>query len=1024
MDPVNRQGVFVGRKRELAILTAALSDAEAGHGRVVVLAGDAGIGKTRLTTELAAIADARSWLVLRGACLEVTASEPYRIWAQMLATAAQESVPNSTRPSIEEMLALIGGTAFGDGLPGVEIPLQAMAASGSAAASRTRWLIASCLSGLADKRPVVAILDDLHWADQPSIAALEYVAHVIGASRALILGAYRSADLPRRHPLRDALGAMARLPLYTRIALAGLTRSDTERLMTSYIRSGMHPGLADEVHSVTEGNPFFIREISREAADSRSEQARHYQTRRHPAPKAAFRTPETVREVIELRFRRISLECRRLLEFAAVIGRDFSLAEVEPLRASATATSARPEASLGTTLSLLDEATEAQLIVQLPGDMFRYRFAHELIRRALEEALPAGRRAGLHAIVATLLEGSGGDAVAERAAEIAGHLLRAGSPDPGKLSHLAEIAGQLARRADDAEAASEWFGVALRSGEVELALIEAAGPDDHTPVQLRRRLALLRAQLAVTRYVRATGHQDGQARWDEMAASFRELVGIGATSEALELASTTFGVGRLKGLLPVTGQALSLATPDTVRYADLLCRHSVALWVEAGDIATPERLLAAAVGIAREQRVADLEYRALRHLGQLGSVRWDHRFAAKYGAQAWRIFVRQTAWPRGRPNLHAILIPSLAATGQFERAQEVVASLSEMAERFLQDGIPAHVTYSPFEAMVEARYWGALLGRVRGEWDRLEAFISSDGSEGPFWDRASLVIRALMSADRSQPANGSTKISAGFQEALALARPQLGDVPGLGQNVLLLPAFAAAAFDLTDELLMAEVTARAREVLAWEPKLPQYAVQARLSLAFAAAMDRDRTQAAALYRDLLPWAAAFDIHGGFSYERLLGLLARIRGNVKDAEAHFSSAIERCERAGFKTEIPRVHRDHAEMLLETGADRARTLAVIAAGIGVAQELGMSRLASRFNYLEAPAGMAPRYPAGLSEREVEVLRHMAMGRTNQQIADALSISRFTVIRHATNIYAKIGATNRTDAASYAHRHGLTG
>ena len=164
-----------------------------------------------------------------------------------------------------------------------------------------------------------------------------------------------------------------------------------------------------------------------------------------------------------------------------------------------------------------------------------------------------------------------------------------------------------------------------------------------------------------------------------------------------------------------------------------------------------------------------------------------------------------------------------------------------------------------------------------------------------------------------------------------------------------------------------------------------------------------------------------------SSDRLLGLLSHTLGKLEDAASHFEDASAFCRRAGYRPELAWTLYDYAGALLQGNGskDRGEVASLLEEASSISTELGMKPLQERVVELQQKAGVrrrSPAYPDGLTEREVEVLRLIASGRSNQEIADELFISQHTVVRHASNIFSKIGVTNRTEAASYATRHSL--
>jgi DNA-binding CsgD family transcriptional regulator len=203
---------------------------------------------------------------------------------------------------------------------------------------------------------------------------------------------------------------------------------------------------------------------------------------------------------------------------------------------------------------------------------------------------------------------------------------------------------------------------------------------------------------------------------------------------------------------------------------------------------------------------------------------------------------------------------------------------------------------------------------------------------------------------------------------------------------------------------------------------------ARVGLALMAAQRRDTTTAKEQYAALLPGQGTMQGWQLVAIDRVLGLLGHTTGQPDNAAAHFENALGFCRKAGYRPELAWTCHDYAEMLASRKAlgDKHMAATLIAEGVVIAQDLGMKPLAAKLAALEeqvrALAVEKPRYPDGLSEREVEVLRLIAAGKTNQEIADQLFISLNTVLRHVSNIFSKTGAANRAEAVAYASRRGL--
>src|SRR5919106_2132289 len=220
-------GAFVGRQWELGELRASLSDALSGQCRLVMLVGEPGIGKTRTSQELAAYAEKSGARVLWGRCYEGEGAPPYWPWIQLLRTWVLQNDPNQLRSKMGS-----GAANIAEIIPEVHAKLSDLnppPALGSPGEARFRLFesITAFLKNAAQTQPLVLVLDDLHWADQPSLLLLQFLAQQLGESRLLVLGAYRDIGLSRQHPLSETLAQLARQPVFQRVLLRGLTQEDT-----------------------------------------------------------------------------------------------------------------------------------------------------------------------------------------------------------------------------------------------------------------------------------------------------------------------------------------------------------------------------------------------------------------------------------------------------------------------------------------------------------------------------------------------------------------------------------------------------------------------------------------------------------------------------------------------------------------------------------------------------------------------------------------------------------------------------
>ncbi len=289
LSPV--RGTFVGRQREMGELKAAQDDALFVQGRLVMLVGEPGIGKTRTAQELAYYAETRGTQVLWGRCYEEEGAPPYWPWLQSLRSYIEERTP-------EQLLIEMGPGAsdIAEVLPELREKLPDLEPPPVLEPEQARFRlfdsITTFLKNAAQQQPLMLVLDDLHWADQPSLLLLQFLAREMGRSRLLVVGTYRDVELSRQHPLSETLAHLSREPVFRREVLGGLSREDTGDFVE--VAAGLRPaqGLVESIYLQTEGNPFFMGEIIRLLAEQGE------LTKVGIGDSPSIRIPEGVREVI------------------------------------------------------------------------------------------------------------------------------------------------------------------------------------------------------------------------------------------------------------------------------------------------------------------------------------------------------------------------------------------------------------------------------------------------------------------------------------------------------------------------------------------------------------------------------------------------------------------------------------------------------------------------------------------------------------------------------------------------------
>lgn len=442
---------YVGRVGEREQLTELWAHARGGSRRLALIAGEAGVGKTRLSTNLALGSYEQGAIVLYGRCDE-DLGVPYQPWAQAL----EHLVREAPRSLLDRHVQQHGGI-LARLVPALPLRVPDLPAQRDTDPETERFLLyaaaVSLLEEAGDDEPVLAILDDLHWADAPTLSLLGHLARADTSMRLLIVGTYRDSDLSQEHPLTGLLADLHREPGVARIKLTGLGSAEVTALMEAVAGHELDEGgraLAAEITRETAGNPFFAVELLRHLTESGA-LTRTDVGRWVVGDLSDLGLPQSVREVIGRRVLRLGPDARTALSAAAVIGRDF---ELELLRAVVDL----PESRL---LDLLQAAVSGSLLRENRDRPGSFTFTHALVEHTLSEDLGLTRRALLHRRIAEALEELCGEDPGERLGEIAAHWTAAVATDTAKATHYAQLAGERALEQLAPGEAARWYRQAL-----------------------------------------------------------------------------------------------------------------------------------------------------------------------------------------------------------------------------------------------------------------------------------------------------------------------------------------------------------------------------------------------------------------------------------------------------------------------------------------------------------------------------------------------------------------------------------
>ncbi|HEX2805325.1 MAG TPA: BTAD domain-containing putative transcriptional regulator, partial [Kineosporiaceae bacterium] len=532
---------LVGRDRELHTLTAAWAASCEGSSATVLVSGDAGIGKSRLQRELARRVQHRGGIVLHGRC-DPELAIPYQPFAEGL-SAAIAGVPARLLADVDprqlgELARLIPALA-GRGL-GLPTPIRHDP-------DAERYLlfgaVASLLAALARTAPVLMVLDDLHWADRPTLQLLRHVAG-INVGRVLLVGAHRDSERPDG-PLVETLGALHRDTAITRVGLRGVTEAHAVTVMAGI--AGLEPDdaagrLAHLLHHETAGNPFYLTEMLRHLLETGVITGLPGGRCTASVDITAAGLPDSIREVVRARLARLGAETTRVLSHAAVIGEEF---DVDVL----AFTTGRDESLL---LDLL-EAVGRTALVHEAYQVGRFRFAHALVQHTVYSDIGPTRRTRTHARVAAAMDTIGG----HEPGEIAYHYLAGITPTTTERAvFYARAAAERALAMSAPEDAVRWYSAALN------ALPPPRDDLAHAHAQLDLGIAQ---------------RQAGQGTYrDTLFAAARAAQRHGADDLLVKVALATYRGGFSSlGLVDsekvaVLESALTVAAPDTAERALLL----------------------------------------------------------------------------------------------------------------------------------------------------------------------------------------------------------------------------------------------------------------------------------------------------------------------------------------------------------------------------------------------------------------------------------------------------------------------
>lgn len=895
-------GVFVGRTSEMEAVRALIDDALVGHGHLVLIEGEAGIGKTELVRQAAMYAGSRDFRVLWGRCHEKEIVPMYWPWSQIIRTCVQES-------SIEEPRELgTAAAAIAQLAPDLGERLGATAdPSAKLEPEQARFRlfdgISSYLRNVTRRRPTLIVLDDLHEADECSLQLLQFVVRELEGAPLLVICAYRDRGSAIAGATDGAIASLRRDASF--LYLSGLSENEVREQIATISGQNAPKTFVRTIFHRTRGNPLFVEEILRHLV---REGVVYHDGVRWTARSAPgeMPIPDGVRDLAAKCVALLSDGCREVLSVASVIGREFELDAV------ATAS----EKTVECVGELMDEAVAGRVIVQVAGSVDEFAFAHELVPQVLYDDLPLRKRSEVHRRVAERLERLHTATLDLQAGAIAYHFFRSADADSGRKA--VDYALRAARRAAELMAHEE----AARLYETALTALAKS-----RPAETGERVEILLKM--------------SESWWRAGEAGRARCV----ARQAVEISR-------------VAGSAADFARAALTHAGELPGFRAVAC--DDGVV----QLLEEALKVLGEGESA-LHARVLGRLAEeitFSHERERRRVLAKQAVEMARRFGEPSVLASVLKNMHWALWTPDKLEKRLALANEFVSLARTVGDQSMQfdghlfrcfaklelGGMPAVLEEfaacsrlalelkQPYQSSIAATA-GACLALAQGRLDEVEE----------------LARRALELGRQAQNPNAGLFYAVQMGHLLWL-RGRFEDLDalseGLGQgNALLLPTLGCARAVRCCELgRLDEARFRfeelARDDFAPVPRDVAWPQNATF-LAQVCASLRDAPRAAQLYAQLrpfegrvivlapvLPWGAA---------SHYLGLLAATMGRLDLARRHFEDALATNARTGCSQWLARTELAYAELLLDGGGDdeRERALALLTESAQIAKALGM-------------------------------------------------------------------------------------
>ena len=962
------QGTMIGRDRELTQLLGTLDNVITGSGRLVLISGEAGIGKTMLINALARHADEGDVRVFSGGCYDLSATSPYALWKEVVLVPQQgdrQSAFDAWRNSHER-----------------EGPDSQAALFES---------IRQVIAAIARQQPVLIILEDLHWSDSGSVECLRYLGRTLQHDRVLIGVTYRDDEPIANSPFLTMLPSLVRETSPQRIALQRLSRIEIETLVANHYRMNEDEiqCLTSYVHRLAEGVPYYALEILLMLEQERILRPRPGGWQLGALP--PLRVPQLLRQTVAHRLNRLGDDARKLLEIAAVVGHEISIAQL-------FGQSRMGHAQFS---AVIDEIQREQLVDILP-DQRHLQFRHALIRQTVYEEISPIDRLDWHREAADYL------------CAISGH------PDPDLVAWHLEEAGDkrafewLIRAADRARANYAWnhelhcleradrlaldWDVPL-SDRGWLLLRTFRSRDD---IDLQTDLSLLDQVYEIAHRTRNPALQALTAWTEWVNHAWRGIANIDRlehVADQIRTLSAKDAEGIPPRLLPVLHhielhvakwaaqfgryhQAIEIANRVSMHPSTVCSASTVDRSRRQAMIATVHSLAFAGLGRPEAARTAfDEADEIYRSLGDTWArIVWSHTYVMEVLEPYFSDDANYITGMRGKiealwmsVSVESVRLSPAFGIAPFLRREGDWTSVRKLATEALQQ----QSVFRPY-ALHELVSLNIVQGNYHDARNLLDDLQSSDPDPKPGCHFYRPTILAQQLAIQIELAEGNL----GRAKSRLVAYDHWHDwsegVVGMAEGHLLWARYLLLAGDRQRSRNHAERALRS----ASEPRQPLVLIAAH---------------------------------------RLLGKLSTLQHDFVAAKDHLTSAAKIARACRVQYELTLTELAEAELALAM-QEPAQALPLIDRVITTCKALEAQPALIYAEKLVLRANRQHgRHPAGLTSREIEILVLIAEGLSNRAMADRLSISVRTVERHVTNIYRKADVHSRVEAANYAQKIG---